>query len=808
MAQTDKLQRTIKKKLDEVDDLHDYNIDSDHTDFAIDKLVSTLIKKYMDLEAEHRILKLLKDNPNELSSLKDYKKEADAKTAKLKQEAETAKQEAATAKQEAEAAKQVAEKLKQEAETAKQEAATAKQEEAEAAKQVAEFEAAKQSLSTKTEELEAKTVELETNTAELKQQAETAKQEAATAKQEAEAAKQVAEAAKQVAEAAKQEAEKLKQEAEKLKQEAVAETEKPKQEADAAKQELKTYILEESAYFQHNYGDKYNLHSELDNKNVKKSPTSLIYQIQQLISSYKNVVSTTPSSKYELSEKQKNMLYNMKQEATNIKDKTSDDNVRIKEAEKNVDQAKSEDEAKTAIEAFRQLIDDIKVDVLGKVRVCIKIYTPKATKPQLLLRKDRRNVVVNNDVIYGPFWSVSESETNQQFYGQENDQNSIAKLVSQVISGYSIIIMAVGASGSGKTFSMSGEKGLQALAIHTLIKSGKLESLQIKGIFEDSMEKMDTKRKEGAQGNIRKDRMKTLLIHHDDYCGETLYNKSTEINAIAILAKVEEQIKQKRLVNCRILGTINNPESSRSHLCILLEATFENDVIGYLTFFDMAGRESPQDIFLDWKKHVKDQNTDNEVTLTTMQGIDASECVTVNQANVKSGDRDIKGVGNFFGPEKKATNRTRKEFISLLMQQGVFINESMNLLEDYILTLSGQKPIKKHRKYDGGYQSEYVLQQEEYEKALVTEVELTNAPNIIYLLLKISKLSANNSKPAKIVIVGTLENNKRHCEVTLGTLAFLQKLLPNHKKPNNLPLTQISMQKTDGSDPRSNKIKS
>ena len=78
----------------------------------------------------------------------------------------------------------------------------------------------------------------------------------------------------------------------------------------------------------------------------------------------------------------------------------------------------------------------------------------------------------------------------------------------------------------------------------------------------------------------------------------------------------------------------------------------------------------------------------------------------------------------------------RKEFISLLMQQGVFINESMNLLEDYILTLSGQKPIKKHRKYDGGYQSEYVLQQEEYEKALVTEVELTNAPNIIYLLLK------------------------------------------------------------------------
>jgi hypothetical protein len=56
-------------------------------------------------------------------------------------------------------------------------------------------------------------------------------------------------------------------------------------------------------------------------------------------------------------------------------------------------------------------------------------------------------------------------------------------------------------------------------------------------------------------------------------------------------------LEEYRIEKKRIKETPNNPVSSRSHLYIVFEITFEDKTKGYVTIVDTAGRESPTGIF-------------------------------------------------------------------------------------------------------------------------------------------------------------------------------------------------------------------
>jgi hypothetical protein len=62
------------------------------------------------------------------------------------------------------------------------------------------------------------------------------------------------------------------------------------------------------------------------------------------------------------------------------------------------------------------------------------------------------------------------------------------------------------------------------------------------------------------------------------------------------LSKKLTEINQIRTNNNRIKETVNNPESSRSHLFIIIEVKFHNNIKGYVTIIDMGGRENPFEI--------------------------------------------------------------------------------------------------------------------------------------------------------------------------------------------------------------------
>ena len=559
------------------------------------------------------------------------------------------------------------------------------------------------------------------------------------------------------------------------------------------------------------YNNNYGKDVDTDLGNQSSSPTNILKRVTRLVDAYKILLQTAHGSKYVLSDVYKKQLSEMQSELEKLDNKNEEQNVRITEAVKSVNEAKSQEDAIKALKAFEQLKNDIQVDVLGKVRVCVKMFTH--TEKNKFLVKDNRNVKVSKtDLSCGPFWSVSESESNSVFYGDSHDSNSIAKVVSQVESGYSIIIMAIGASGSGKTHTMSGKEGLQVLAIQTLIDSRKMKSLAVKNILEDSMVSMDT----GVRSNSQlSNRMKTDLISHSHYNNHVLYTNGDKIQeTIKKLNDIEADITNKRLKLCRILPTVYNKASSRSHLCTLLRAEFNNGVVGFLTFFDMAGRESPSNIYNNWKKNDKPAD-DTKTTMATINKNTVIACETINMADENSTlQSHDKTPNKIYTPDMRNQERKKKEYIGFLMQQGVFINESMNLLEHYILSISVPGYANRKRsKYKSGYTNGDVLTEDEYSAAFHVpngnnNRGLTNAPNIIFMLRYISKLSDQNNKPAKLVIVGTMKNDSSECDATLGTLEFLQKLLPNKNK-NTLAQDNISnycdkisqkrMQDTDGS---------
>ena len=447
-----------------------------------------------------------------------------------------------------------------------------------------------------------------------------------------------------------------------------------------------------------------------------------------------------------------------------------------------------DEETMAKLHVLEQLWEDIQVDIGGAIRVCIKMFM-KNEKPMRgdLINASDRHVIVNVEpsIYYGNFWSVSDSVTNAKFYGEPENMTSIARMVQQVQSGYSVIIIAIGGSGSGKTTTMFGDEndkvGLEELSLQTLINNNLL-SLDIHDIQEDAMVSVNTEATTGHTKEISK-RIVSKRIDHNIGRNINLFTKgvSNTDEVYKKLKNIESKVEDVRKAECRILPTMSNPASSRSHLFITLKASYSDGGIGYLTFADMAGRESPTDIFLDWKSK-KPDNIPN-VSTDGIHNIEISKCENVSLGKT-SGQ----------GPGSKIKNRLYPDFINFIMQQGIFINESLNLLQEYILRHENQdyKPPKKID-YKGGYNEGSVLTQHEHDMAIKGK-QSDNTPNIISIIKEIMELSPSG-KPAKILIVGTVVKNINACDVTIGTLAFLQKLI---KPSDDAKKTQLGFKDGHG----------
>lgn len=173
---------------------------------------------------------------------------------------------------------------------------------------------------------------------------------------------------------------------------------------------------------------------------------------------------------------------------------------------------------------------------------------------------------------FGPFFNIFRSTfNNRQIF------ENIKTLVNQIESGYHIALFGYGYSGSGKTYTLvnnnANDYGITLHAINHLIAKGYAANvITIQELYIDDIS--------GFNSGIK-------------FAGKRIIDHTTvSIRTSDDFIKLFDKLDKSRRAAKRIRATVNNPDSSRSHLFITL-----NIGSGYLTICDMGGRENPIEIY-------------------------------------------------------------------------------------------------------------------------------------------------------------------------------------------------------------------
>lgn len=193
-------------------------------------------------------------------------------------------------------------------------------------------------------------------------------------------------------------------------------------------------------------------------------------------------------------------------------------------------------------------------------------------------------------------------------YQNTSNIGSIHKMITNSItSNVNLILFGYGFSGSGKTYTFVGEnqlnkKGIIHLFIDECISSNYTLKLNV---FESYLEvdKLWLDFERYTIPNVIAISLEELTQNHS----KQIHSKITYINDKSIynsiggdtetsFNKIYKNIEDTRIKNKYIKMTKNNPVSSRGHLFFKFTVTDSNDKSTNITFIDMAGSETPEDI--------------------------------------------------------------------------------------------------------------------------------------------------------------------------------------------------------------------
>lgn len=252
-----------------------------------------------------------------------------------------------------------------------------------------------------------------------------------------------------------------------------------------------------------------------------------------------------------------------------------------------------------------------------------QIITPETHSYKMITAKNIAIESSNKEKEYGPFFDVvNTKKTNQDVFC------SLNTMFDKVLDGDNVVMFGYGYSGSGKTYTLLGSdttEGVLSLAIKYFVsKNAKITCTKVNEFYLDtknfrvSSEAMKVNGKFiGLFNNYIRDNEVVHVngIEYPNYEREenTTYKLNEKIEDVKddinrfnnekntgilneLLKTILFGINEVRKSKLRIKETINNKESSRSHLFLHFDIMFENSK-GSLVVCDMAGREDPLDIF-------------------------------------------------------------------------------------------------------------------------------------------------------------------------------------------------------------------
>jgi hypothetical protein len=261
---------------------------------------------------------------------------------------------------------------------------------------------------------------------------------------------------------------------------------------------------------------------------------------------------------------------------------------------------------------------------------------------------------VSNLNRYERFFDVFHSnQTNEDVFC------SMKSMFDQILQGDTVAIFGYGYSGSGKTYTLLNiddneiNNGVLLHSIKFFLENN--AKIEVSSIHEFYVDKIN------LQSNYSQIIGKLIVMYgrndikslkssinisvkiHDqhDEISKTIqqFNETSILSEkIQLLKEILDIVKKNRVLTRTIKATINNPESSRSHLFLKFKVTTEQGKHGSLVICDMAGREDPLEIF--YNSYVELNGTHFIMFPYKQETQETQETITKRTSSLLSGSFD------------------------------------------------------------------------------------------------------------------------------------------------------------------------
>jgi hypothetical protein len=423
------------------------------------------------------------------------------------------------------------------------------------------------------------------------------------------------------------------------------------------------------------------------------------------------------------------------------------------------------------------ILSNIYEDISNSVRVYIRlkpIFDKNVRKTDISINHNEK-IMSFNKKNYGPFYDIydesittldmytgntsgatdnmknwnDEKLSNNELMKIEENDNALYSIFKQLSSGYNVVLFGYGTSGSGKTLTLLGQDGMPGLLHYGLSNLQNVKEIRIKNVFEQyaNLINVNFNKINGKIYNIIGRIPKLKEVSKDTILDIKTVFLPEEIKE---LYSITQQIDDYRKTQKRIKKTPNNDNSSRSHLYYVFEIVFENNIKGYLTLIDSAGRESPTDIF----------NTYIDSTIVQLPSI-----MTINK------DMSYNSIKK---AKKRGTEEYSAETILEMLKESFYINETINHLIYYFNKKANEKMNVRLQpsgvdKYD--IKKFYIHPDSEYNTVNVSNNCLT-----IPILQYIDNLQKKSVSKTKYIMLCMIRQEEKYIEQTENVLNFASSI--------------------------------
>lgn len=437
-----------------------------------------------------------------------------------------------------------------------------------------------------------------------------------------------------------------------------------------------------------------------------------------------------------------------------------------------------------------RILTNIYEDLSGAVRVYIKIkpligQEQKQQTKTVYSEGMTKNITIdclNKRKTFGEFYGIfNDTFSNKDMYTGIQGSGDISELkidnldelenvnassislglyniFKQIEDGYSIVLFGYGLSGSGKTTSLIGNRGIPGLLHYGLANLNEVSNIKVKYLFEQYIDKFvpTINNIRGQIINLVNEvpQLKNYSVNEQDEFSDFIKSQ-VNLNDITpeSITELTYLLESYRKNHLRVKKTPNNPMSSRSHLYIVFEIKFKKGNIGYMTVVDTAGQESPVNIFNMFI------DTSRKVDLTTILGPTGGPGVVKKYLKPQYIDWSPNDIYD-------------------ILNEGVYINETLNHLI-YFFNKKNYKStnIKKITNMNN-YSSDKYYVDPRYEEESINPVNNCLMIPILKFLdvISIKKQDRNKFKPTKFIALVCVRQDEQYCSQSVNTLEFAEKI--------------------------------